>query len=168
MTEIQSTLDELASNDGAVRERARKALVATNGHEVVYALIGELVDPRHQVRWEAAKALSEIADPVAAIPLVHAMFDEDNDVAWVAAEGVARLGEPGLLAVLSGLTRASHSVEYCKAAHHSLKEFRKSGKQHTEVDAVMKALEGVEPKLSAPVAAYQALQQIRIGEVTMP
>lgn len=165
MNATQTAIEELASKDGVVRERARKALVSAKGHEVVHALIAELVDPRQQVRWEAAKALSDIADSVAAIPLVHAMHDDDNDVAWVAAEGVAEMGEPGLLAVLSGLTRASHSPEYCKAAHHSLKEFRKVGMRRAEIEAVMKALEGAESKLTAPVVAYEVLQKIRLGEL---
>ncbi|TWU35228.1 hypothetical protein Q31b_53240 [Novipirellula aureliae] len=161
MTPTETAIKELASKDGVVRERARKALVATKGHEVVHALIGELVDPQRQVRWEAAKTLSEIADPVAAIPLVHAMHDGESDVAWVAAEGVARMGMPGLMAVLSGLTRASFSLEYCKAAHHSLKRMKKSGKQVEEIDKVLAALEGAEPKLTAPIAAHHALQAIR-------
>ena len=110
MNATEAAIEELASKDGVVRERARKALVSANSHEVVHALIAELVDPRNQVRWEAAKALSEIADPVAAIPLVHAMHDENSDVAWVASEGIAAMGEPGLLAVLSGLTRVASTV----------------------------------------------------------
>ncbi len=129
---------------------------------MTHALIAELVDPRKQVRWEAAKALSEIGDSVAALPLVHAMDDEDADVAWVAAEGVAGMGEPGLLAVLSGLTRASRSGAFCKAAHHSLREFLKRGTRNQVVEPVFEALDGVEPKLSAPIAAYEALQKLRV------
>lgn len=164
-TEITAFISQLASDDGMVREQARKALVAAKGHEVTHALIAELVDPRHQVRWEAAKALSEIGDSVAALPLVHAMDDEDADVAWVAAVGVAAMGEPGLLAVLSGLTRASRSGGFCKAAHHSLREFLRHGTSNQTIEPVFEALNGVEPKLSAPVAAYKALQKLRVGSV---
>ncbi|MCM2370239.1 HEAT repeat domain-containing protein [Aporhodopirellula aestuarii] len=162
MNSIERNINDLASDDGVVRDRARKALVAAQGHEVVHALIAELVDPRKRVRWEAAKALADIGSPVAALPLVHAMTDEDDEVAWLAAEGVASLGEPGLLAVFSGITRDCHSLEYCKVAHHSLKEFRKIGNHVEVIDKVKKALEGVEPKLSAPIAAYRALQELKL------
>ncbi|EMI45596.1 HEAT repeat domain-containing protein [Rhodopirellula sp. SWK7] len=165
MNTTETSLHDLSSEDGVVRERARKKLVASRGHEVVHALIGELVDPRKRVRWEAAKALAEIGDPVAALPLVHAMTDDDDEVAWLAAEGVASLGDPGLMAVLSGITRDCDSLEYCKVAHHSLKEFRKIGKHNAIIKKVMSALEGFEPKMSAPIAAYQALQELKVGVV---
>ena len=163
MNTTETAIEQLASDDGVVREKARKVLVANKGNEVVRALIAELVDPRQRVRWEAAKALSQIGDPVAALPLVHVMDDEDHDVAWIAAEGVAGMGEPGLLAVLSGLTRSSRSATFCKHAHHALKQMRRQGTHHALVETVMVALEGMEPTLTAPVVAYQALQQLRLG-----
>ena len=165
-TELRTTIEQLASDDGLIRKQARQSLAEAKGHEVTYALIGELIDPRKRVRWEAAKALSEIGDPVAALSLVHTMDDEEADVAWVAAEGVAVMGQPGLLAVLSGLTRTSRSGSFYKAAHHSLQEFRKHGTELQTLEPVIKALEGMEPSLSAAVAAYQALQKLRTGSMT--
>lgn len=162
-SEIASTIEQLASEDGMAREKARQALVATSGKEVLTTLVGRLDDRRHQVRWEATKALSEIGDVATANALVHAMHDSNSDVAWVAAEGIARMGEPGLLAVLSGLIRSSRSGEFHRVAHHALKEFRRMGAYREVVDLVMKALDGVEPQLSAPVATYQALQQMQVG-----
>ncbi|WP_442509488.1 HEAT repeat domain-containing protein [Novipirellula sp. SH528] len=160
-SEINAAIQQLASDDGVTREKARNALVAAESRDVTEALIAELVDYRHQVRWEAAKALSQIGDSIAALPLVHAMDDDDHDVAWVAAEGVAEMGEVGLQAVLSGLTRSSRSGSFYKVAHHALKEIRKHGKHRDVVAKVMEALEGVEPRLSAPIAAYRALQVLR-------
>ncbi|TWU20281.1 hypothetical protein Pla52o_47990 [Novipirellula galeiformis] len=159
--EIKLAVKQLASADGVDREKARQSLVDANSHEVIQAVIAELVDPRRQVRWEAAKALSQIAEPIAALPLVHAMDDEDHDVAWVAAEGVAEMGEAGLEAVLSGLTRSSRSGSFYKVAHHALKQIRKHGRHRQLIATVMESLEGVEPRLSAPIAAYHALQQLR-------
>ncbi|GAA4463436.1 HEAT repeat domain-containing protein [Novipirellula rosea] len=159
--EISLAIKQLASDDGVVREKARNALVAAESRDVTEALIAELVDYRHQVRWEAAKALSQIGDPIAALPLVHAMDDDDHDVAWVAAEGVAEMGEVGLQAVLSGLSHSSRSGSFYKVAHHALKEIRKHGKHRDVVAKVMATLEGVEPRLSAPIAAYEALQELR-------
>ncbi|MFG0287771.1 MAG: HEAT repeat domain-containing protein [Rhodopirellula sp. JB044] len=163
MKTIEDWVADLASGDGVVRDQARKHLVAKRGPDVVRALIGELVDPRKRVRWEAAKALTEIGDPVAALPLVHAMTDSDDEVAWLAAEGVASLGDIGLTAVLSGIARDCGSLEYCKVAHHCLKVFRKLGQHEDVIAPVMSALEGYEPKLSAPVAAYRALQELKVG-----
>ena len=165
-TEMRTLLEQLASEDGMLRQHARESLVEAKSNEVTHALIAELIDPRKRVRWEAAKALSEIGDPVAALSLVHTMDDEEADVAWVAAEGVAAMGRPGLLAVLSGLTRKSRSGSFYKAAHHSLQELRKHGQEVSTVEPVIEALEGIEPSLSASVAAYKALQTLRTGSAT--
>ena len=164
MTTLSTLIEDLESTSGVVREQARKALVARKDPGVVDELIGKLSDARHQVRWEAAKALADISDPVAAIPLVHAMHDEHTDIAWIAAEGVAGMGKQGLLAILSGLTHAHVSLEYYHAAHHALKCFRNCKKYREEIEIVLQALEVMEPKLAAPVAAYQALQKLRVGE----
>ena len=158
---IQDLVEKLASENGVDRMQAREQLVAAGGYDVTRALIAELVDPRQHVRWEAALALKAMADPIAALPLVHAMDDDDEDVRWVAAEGVAGLGEPGLLAVLSGLTRASKSSVYCTAAHQALRELRDHGVHREIIESVMPALEGSERNLSGPIAAYQALQKLR-------
>jgi HEAT repeat protein len=165
-TELQTSIERLASEDGMIIQQARKSLVEAKNHEVTHALIAELVDPRKRVRWEAAKALAEIGEPVAALPLVHSMDDDESDVAWVAAEGVAAMGQPGLLAVLSGLTRTSRSGSFYKAAHHSLQEFRKHGTEVPTLEPVIEALEGIGPSLSASVAAYQALQKLRTSSVS--
>ncbi len=160
MNTTTGNLAELASEDGVVRERARKALIAEGGYEIVHAQIGELTDPRRQVRWEAVMVLSGIADPVSALPLVHAMEDQDSDIAWIAAEGVAKLSDSGLAAVLSRLTNGSSSTQFCRLALHSLKLLRATCKNAEELDAVMHALDSLEPTLAAPVAAYEALQKL--------
>ncbi|EMI52897.1 HEAT repeat domain-containing protein [Rhodopirellula sallentina] len=165
MNTIDNWVADLASDDGVIREQARNRLVAKRGPDVVRALVGELVDPRKRVRWEAAKALTEIGDPVAALPLVHAMTDSDDEVAWLAAEGIASLGDVGLSAALSGIAKDCKSLEYCKVAHHCLKGFRKLDLHEEIIAPVMSALEGFEPKLSAPVAAYRALRELKVGVV---
>lgn len=156
-----SNLAALGSSDGVVRERARNALVADGGHDIVPALINELSDTRRQVRWEAVKALSKIANPIAALPLVRAMDDRDTDVAWIAAEGVANLGDSGFFALLDRLTHNTSTTQFCRLAHHSLRLLRKSTKYRIELDHIMKAMEGPEPTLAAPVAAYEVTQEIR-------
>ncbi|MFG0262228.1 MAG: HEAT repeat domain-containing protein [Novipirellula sp. JB048] len=159
--QIKSAVRQFASADGTAREKARQSLVEARSLEVIQAVMAELVDPRRQVRWEAAKALSQIGEPVAALSLVHAMDDEDHDVAWVAAEGVAGMGEIGLEAVLSGLTRSSRSGSFYKVAHHALKQIHARGRHREITASVLESIEGLQPRLSAPLAAYDALQQLR-------
>ncbi|MCC9602401.1 HEAT repeat domain-containing protein [Stieleria sp. JC731] len=157
-----SLLHQLESQDGVQRTRAREKLISLAGPDVTRALIGKLLSPRSQVRWEAAKCLLSIADPIAAIPLVHAMDDEDENIRWIASEGVAQLGESGLMALLSGLTRQAPSSVFCRAAHHALRDMEKNGLQREVVRPVIQAIEGFEPTLSTPIAAYKALQSMQI------
>lgn len=160
MNTTKNRLAELASENCVTRERARKALVAEGGNDVVDALAQELSGTTRQRRWEAVVALSGIASPLCALSLVRAMDDEDTDIAWIAAEGIAKLGEAGFIAVLSRLTHHS-SIRFCRLAHHSLKVLRGAAKHPAEVKHVMTALKSLEPTLAAPVAAYEALQSLR-------
>ncbi|OYP34542.1 HEAT repeat domain-containing protein [Rhodopirellula sp. MGV] len=157
-------LKQLESQDGVQRTRAREKLVAISGPDITRALIGKLISPRAQVRWEAAKCLLSISDPIAAIPLVHAMDDEDENIRWIASEGVAQLGESGLMALLSGLTRQAPSSVFCRAAHHALRDLEKSGVHREVVRHVIQAIEGFEPTLSTPIAAYKALRSLQTAQ----
>ena len=67
---VSNLIAELASGNGAVRQRARGLLVEIGG-PAVGPLTGALEDPIGQVRWEAAKALGEIGD--AALPSAPAL-----------------------------------------------------------------------------------------------
>jgi HEAT repeat protein len=64
-TQIKSSIANLRSGDGGVRQEARETLTSI-GKQAVGQLIPLLKDPEDDVRWEAAKALSEINDPLAA------------------------------------------------------------------------------------------------------
>jgi hypothetical protein len=157
---ISQWISQLAHNDPALRPSIRDELVRLNGHEVTQALVAELNHPQAQVRWEAAKSLLALADPIAAPGLLHTLEDEDPDVRWVSAEGLVALGETGLITVLSGLTRRARSPEFCMCAHQVRHDLKK--KFHADViSPVLVALEGAEPALSAPVAAYTALTRLK-------
>lgn len=161
--EVATLISSLASDNPVTRQGAREELAALGTPDVVRALIGELNDPRDQLRWEAAKALAAIADPAAAPALVHVCDDDNEDVRWVAAEGVIALGRPGLLALLSGLTKRAGSTAFCRSAHHVLHDLSRKG-FHEVTAPVLKALEHSEPGVSAPPAAYAALVTLMVGE----
>jgi hypothetical protein len=155
-------IEQLADENPVTRQSARDELVRLDGHDVTRALVAELIDPRAHVRWEAAKALAAIADPIAAHGLTHALDDEDRDVRWVAAEGLIVLGKTGLMTVLSGLTKRAQSAAFCRGAHHVLREMRAHG--YADVaDPVLAALEGPQPGVGAPPAAYCALVALKRG-----
>ena len=158
--EINALVSKLSDSDGIVRHDARESLVAANSHDVTGALIVALDDLREHVRWEAAKALVAIGDPIAAPALTHHLHDENGDVRWLAAEGVAELGEAGLKATLNAAIRHSHDADFCKAAHHAFKEFRRHGTHANKLDEVMKACEKSEPGVHVPEAALKVLEEI--------
>jgi hypothetical protein len=159
---VEELIEQLADENPVTRQSAREELVRLGGPEVTRALVAELIDPRTHVRWEAAKALNAIADPIAAHGLTHALDDDDRDVRWVAAEGLIVLGKTGLMTVLSGLAKRAQSTAFCRSAHQVLREMRSRG--YADVVApVLGALEGSEPGVGAPPAAYVALVALQQG-----
>ena len=163
-SEINNLIAQLSNQDGMQRQKAREELVALGGIDVTRALIIELSDPRRDVRWEAGKALIEIADPIAAPSLVRQLLDEDGDIRWQAAGGLATMGEPGLLVTLNAAIRHAGNSEFCDAAHHAFKEFRKAGVHRQVLEPVMEACDGNEPGVALPVAAYKVLEQIKLPD----
>ncbi len=161
-SKIEDLINQLADSDGISREKARKALVEIGGTDVTRALVVELNDPRRDVRWEAGKALISIGDPIAAPALVHHLSDEDSDIRWLAAEGLSNLGKAGLLATLNASIRNAGNSDFCRAAHHAFKQFKKSQKYTGVLDPAIEACETSEPGVSLPVAAYKVLQQIKL------
>lgn len=152
----------LASQNPAVRLSARESLIDLRSSEVTRALVAELVDPREHVRWEAAKALSVLADPVSAPALVQALEDDNEGVRWLAAEGLISLGKKGLMAVLSALTKRASSTTFCHGAHHVLRNVDQ-GHVAEIIAPVLGALAESQPGVSAPVAAYNALICLKVG-----
>ncbi len=166
--DLQEWIAALASPDPVVRERSRETLVAAADCDVTRALVRELNDPRQHIRWEAAKALSVIADPISAAALVDALDDEDDEVRWIAAEALIEMGIDGLLTVLSGLIKRSRSINFCRGAHHVLRDFTKIRIPAKKMDnavivPVLAALERSEPAVTAPGAALKALMVLKVG-----
>jgi len=76
-------MDKLGSKDGAIRQKARKSLVAL-GKSAVSSLTRILQNSgSDHVRWEAVKTLGAIGDSRAIPLLVKALEDGDPDVAYL-------------------------------------------------------------------------------------
>ena len=158
--DIDALVLKLSDSDGVVRQKARETLVAEGSHDVTRALVIVLNDPRQHTRWEAAKALVAIGDPISASALTHHLRDSDSDVRWLAAEGVAELGDAGLQATLNAAIRYSGNAEFCAAAHHAFKEFKKHGTHADKLNDLMEACESNEPGVHVPLEAYKVLEAI--------
>jgi hypothetical protein len=95
--------------------------------------------------------------------LVHALDDDNEDVRWLAAEGLVALRKTGLMAVLSGLIKRAGSTAFCRSAHHVLHGCSQEGNAKA-IAPVLVALNGPEPGVCAPPAAYDALMELKVGQ----
>ena len=155
---VDSLVDALASDDGVVRVKARRSLVAMGG-QAVGPLVEALRSNKNWVRWEAAKALGQIADPAATQALVAALRDKEFDVRWLAAEGLIRVGPKVAEPLLRELVKHSDSAWVREGAHHVLHDLPAATLKQT-LRPVLSALEDVEPSLEVAVAAETALNYL--------
>ncbi len=155
----ESLVAGLASKDGTERLHARERLVEIGG-PAVPALIMVLKSPSENGRWEAAKALGEICDPRAATALVDALEDTQSAVRWLAAKALIALGRSGLVAVLRGVERCMDNVWMKEGVIHVLHTLVRDGIA-PEASTVLDALEDIQPRIEAPIAAYHVLQSLQ-------
>jgi HEAT repeat protein len=155
---IRSLVTDLDSQDGQVRVRARKSLVAIGG-QAVKPLVKALASKKEWVRWEAAKALGQIGDPVAVLALVKALEDKMFDVRWLAAEGLISIGRESLAPLLQALKEHPDSLWLREGVHHVLHDVDKEDINEI-LQPVLVTLEGFEPSVEAPLAAQTALQAL--------
>lgn len=156
-TKIDTLMVTLGTSNGKAREEARRTLVQMNA---VPALISLLVDGNDHARWEAAKALGSFHQPKVAAALVVALQDDNEGVRWLAAEGLSKMGSDGLPPLLHALQEHSDRSDLRHGAHHVLRALvQKSG--YEALQPVLDALDGVEPQLTAPIAANHALTALK-------
>jgi len=155
---IKSLIADLASEDGVLRVKARRHLVAYKARSVA-PLIKALSNKRDYVRWEAAKALSQIGSPASIQALLRALEDNMFDVRWLAAEGLIRIGPKAVVPLLEELVKHSDSYWLREGIHHVLHDMNK-GKLRKILRPVLVALESNEPSLTAPLAAGVALDNL--------
>ncbi len=156
---IKELIMTLASDNALIRKAARQSLVAI-GSPAVPSLIEALKQKNDHVRREAVRALSEIEDPEVAPALIKTLEDEEFDIRWRAAEGLIGLGMKGLKPLLQALIEHGDSPLLLEGAHHVIHDMAKGGLRKY-LGPVLTSLEGVEPAVKAPVAAYRALEMLK-------
>lgn len=154
-----SLVAALSSHDEAERLSARARLIEI-GSPAVPALVKALQSPSERARWEAAKALAEIRDPGAAPALVDALEDEESAVRWLAAKALISLGRSSLVPVLQGVERCADNLWLRQGTVQVLHALIRDGLAPEAVQ-VLKALEDLEPRVGAPLAAHHALERIQ-------
>jgi hypothetical protein len=155
---VKLLIDDLNSEDGLVRVRARKALVET-GHKAVGRLVTALGSKKQWVRWEAAKALGQIGDKAAAQALINALEDKNFDVRWLAAEGLISIGQATMVPLLRAAIEQPDSLWLHEGLHHVLHNME-GGHLNKIIDPVLNALESFEPSVETPLAARKALDSL--------
>jgi HEAT repeats len=161
LSQIRSSIANLRSRDGVVRQEARRTL-GLIGKQVVGHLIPLLKDPEDDVRWEAAKALTDIVDVRATSELVATLKDSNFGVRWLAAEGLIALGQDALISLLEALIKRSDSVWLREGAHHVFHDLSKEDLELKDLVApVIAGLEGVDPEIEVHEPVLEALEQLK-------
>ena len=123
---ILGYIDQLCSESGVERQKARKALVEIGAVTIKY--LSELLDsPKHICRWEALKVMEEIGDAGAIPVFIHFLEDEKSDLRWIAAEGLIRIGKKSIGSVIKLLMENYDSVFVLDGAHHIFYDLREKG-----------------------------------------
>jgi len=176
--DIGKLIDELASKDGKVREKARLSL-ADIGEKTVPPLIEMLSSSNQTQRWEAAKTLGQIGDPKAVPFLIDALGDGDFDFRWLAAEGLIKMGDNVVVPLLQALVKNPDSNLLYDAAHHifnhlvggdanivhHVADHPHSQSEYLKIlNPVISAIEGRARQVETPVVAQVALNKLKAAK----
>lgn len=156
--QVGALISDLMRDEYAVRSRAVRHLVSL-GHAASPALVKALGAESVELRWQAALALRGIADAATAPALLDALEDDDIGVRWLAAEALAAIGVPALAPLLEGLIHRADSIFFREGATHVLLSLTE-GRLGPIVRPVLLALQHLGAEISAPVAAYEALEAL--------
>ena len=161
-TAMESLMDQLASEDGVVRQKARESLVALGAPAV--SSLDEVLQhsASDQTRWEAAKALGAINDARSIPALVEALADSNSDVAWLAAEALKKFKKEAWPQLMKVLTQdRPDSGNLYQGAHHVLVDQNEDG--HDDLlAALLEALEHGKLSETAIVAAHKILERMKM------
>jgi HEAT repeat protein len=92
--------------------------------------------------------------------MVRALEDESFGVRWLAAEGLIAMGQAGIPSLLRALMVRSDSPWLRAGAHHVLRSLAENP-LHQYLAPVLAALDDVEPTLAVPIAAHDALYELK-------
>lgn len=159
-SKIDTLITTLETSNGKAREEARHALVQM---KAVPALISLLANGNDNARWQAAKALAAFHEPNVAAALVGALQDENDGVRWLAAEALSHMAHDGLRPLLHALIDHSGSSDLRHGAHHVLRQMV-AMRRYEALQPVLDALDGYEPQLTVPIAAYHALEALELTD----
>ncbi len=160
---IRKLIMAFSSDNGSARREARQSLVVI-GSPAVPSLIEALKQEDDNVRRGAVRTLSEIGGPEVALALIKTLQDEEFDIRWLAAEGLIELGMDGLKALLQALVHDGNSPLLLEGAHHVIHSMAKGGLRKY-LGPVLGSLEGVEPAVKAPIAAFHALEMLEEAKI---
>jgi HEAT repeat protein len=159
---VKKLIEELGSDDGVIREKAREALVSMGKRAVDF--LAELIEsPGSTVRWEATKALGQIADKSSAPVLVIALYDDDYEVRWLATEGLIKIGVDSVKPILEALAETPGSLSLREGAHHVLHDLEEKNVREykNEIRQALDALESADPEDEVLVVARRLLDTMK-------
>ncbi|HSD62244.1 MAG TPA: HEAT repeat domain-containing protein [Ignavibacteriaceae bacterium] len=136
---VEQLINDLASSNGIIRQKARYELVKMGNPALDYLLELQSSD-KHLARWESVKAISEIGSSESIPILINALDDEEFDVRWLAAEGLIDIGHSSVYPLLKAFISNKDSIHLKEGVHHVLKGLEIRGMYNDKYE-IIKALE---------------------------
>lgn len=156
---ISSLIDQLRSPNNSIRIEAREALSCV-GAPAIPELLETFKKSDLQMRWQIIKIMDNIQDPSTIPLLIEQLKDENSEIRWAASNALINMRREAVPAVLQAITRDFDSIWMRQSTHHILRVLRDYGKLTPIEENVCKALEEIEPSVSAPWAAEKALEAL--------
>jgi hypothetical protein len=152
----------LNAHDEALASQVRQALVQI-GSPAVPDLLGAAHSPDPWVRWHALRALGALRDARCIPALVEALADSDHAVAWMAARDLAPMGSQVVTPVLELLVGAPGTPWLMETAGYVLRQQRHPPELAAVLQPVIRSLHEVDYRITAPMAAEHALEQLALN-----
>lgn len=163
-SDIGLLVGQLSSNDMLQRMKARKSLVEL-GTTAVPAVAAMVANKDGHARWECAKTLAEIADPNSVDTLLQLLEDSEDGTRWDAALGLIAIGQPAVTPLLRAIIHRSTDYTIISGARHVVHELLKND-WGAFLRPVYEALNSLQARESAPVAAGQALRSWEYSDLS--
>ncbi len=93
--------------------------------------------------------------------LINALDEKDPGVRWVIGEALIALRHRAVRPLLLALTKSELPNEFLQGAHHVLHHLSQFEDLTPPLQPVVAALEQPEPALAAPLAAMEALKDLK-------